>query len=237
MSSFANLFKDPPPTHVFELSERGLAFAEVGEPGPPGFTPFDAGVVQVSPVHDNIQQAGMVEERIRISVPESGRGKRRAALILPDYCARVAVLDFDAFPEHPDERVALIRFRMKKSVPFDVDNAMVSFAIQPRKKELSDSKVEVLVAIMASEIVARYEAPFRALGYQPGLVTTSTLAALNLVDADESSMFVKLSGRVLSVMVLQGSLIKLARCIEMDNDQADESIRFCIRRWLILKMS
>jgi type IV pilus assembly protein PilM len=222
MGSFANLFKDPPPTHVFELSERGLAFAEVAEPGHAGFTPFDAGVLQASPVHDNIQQPTIVEERIRASVRANGKHKRRAALILPDYCARVAVLDFDSFPESHEERLALLRFRMKKGVPFDAETAVVSYAVQPRKKEADDAKVEVLAAIVASEIVTRYEAPFRGLGFQPGMVTTSTLAALNLVDAEESSMFVKLSGRVLSLIVLQGTQIKLARCIELDTDLAEE---------------
>ena len=223
MSSFANLFKDPPPTHVFELSERGLAFAEVAEPGHAGFTPFDAGVVQASPVHDNIQQPSVVEARIRASVRANGKHKRRAALILPDYCTRVAVLDFDSFPESHEERLALLRFRMKKGVPFDAETAVVSYAVQPQKKEATDgAKVEVLAAIVASEIVTRYEAPFRGLGFQPGMVTTSTLAALNLVDADESSMFVKLSGRVLSLIVLQGSQIKLARCIELDTDHPEE---------------
>ena len=222
MSSLANLFKDPPPTHVFELSGRGLAFAEVAEPSQAGFTPFDAGVLQVSPVHDNIPQPGVLQERIRSSVPPNGKSKRRAALILPDYCARVAVLDFDAFPEHHEERLALLRFRMKKSVPFDVDSAMVSYAIQPGRHEAGGTKVEVLMSIVAAEILARYEAPFRGLGYHPGFVTTSSLAALNLVDPDESAMFVKLGGQILSLIVLQGSVVKLARCVEMDSDQSDE---------------
>lgn len=222
MGTFANLFKDPPPTHVFELSERGIAFAEVSEPKHAGFTPLDAGVLQVSPLHDNVQQPGALEERIRVSLPANGKSKRRAALILPDYCTRVAVLDFDAFPESHEERLALLRFRMKKGVPFDVETAMVSYAIQPRRKDAGEDKVEVLAAIVSAEIVTRYEAPFRGLGFQPGMVTTSTLAALNLVDADESSMFVKLSGRVLSLIVLQGSAIRLARCIELDSDHAEE---------------
>ena len=222
MSLFANLFQDPPPTHVFELSEKGIAFAEVAEPGQPGFTPFEAGVLQVSPVQDNIQQVGVVQERIRVSIPPNGKHKRRAALIVPDYCARVAVLDFDAFPDQHEERLALMRFRMKKSVPFDVDSAVVSYAIQPRRKEAGDSKVEVLAAIIAAEIVARYEAPFRGLGFHPGFITTSSLAALNLVDPDETSMFVKLGGQVLSLIVLQGSAIKLARCVELDSDLPEE---------------
>ena len=222
MSVLANLFQDPPPTHVFELSEKGIAFAQLDQPGRPGFTPFEAGVLQASPVHDNIQQPGVVQERIRASVAPNGKHKRRAALILPDHCARVAVLDFDAFPDQHEDRLALLRFRMKKSVPFDVDSAVVSYAVQPRRREAGDSKLEVLVAVVAAEIVARYEAPFRSLGFHPGLITTSSLACLNLVDPDEVGMLVKLSGQVLSLIVLQGSAIKLTRCVELDSELPEE---------------
>ena len=103
----------------------------------------------------------------------------------------MAVLDFDSFPDGPEERLALLRFRMKKSVPFDVDAAVVSYVVQSRR-HASQGKVEVLAAIIAAEIVARYEAPFRALGFHPGFVTTSSLAALNLIQPDEISMLVKL---------------------------------------------
>lgn len=218
MSSLANLLKDPPPTHAFELSERGIAFASVADPGDSGFVPFDPGVLSVSPVHDNIQQPAAVEERIRTILGPNGHRKRRAALILPDYCARIAVLDFDAFPDVHEERLALLRFRMKKSVPFDVDSAIVSFAVQARRREPGDAKMEVLVAIISAEVVSRYEAPFRAAGFHPGLVTTSALAALNLIQPDEITMLVKLGGTILSAMVLHGSAIKLARCVELDDD-------------------
>ena len=101
-------------------------------------------------------------------------------MILPDYCARVAVLDFDTFPSDLEEQQALVRFRLKKSVPFEVDTAVVSYVEQPR----SGAKVEVLAAVMSSDIVVQYEAPFRAAGFHPGLVTTSSLAALNLLAPD-----------------------------------------------------
>lgn len=222
MSSLAHLFTDPPPTHAFELSERGIAFASVADPRDTGFAPFDPGVLLVSPVHDNIQQPAMVLERIRNSMPPNGHRKRRAALILPDYSARVAVLDFDAFPDDHEERQALLRFRMKKSVPFDVDSAVVSFAVQPRRREAGDTKVEVLVAVVSAEIVVRYEAPFRTLGFHPGLVTTSAISALNLIEPDGITMLVKLGGHILSVLVLNGSAIKLARCVELDDDRPEE---------------
>src|SRR5580698_1972222 len=201
MSAFANLLQDPPPTHAFELSEAGLAYAPVSEPKLAEFARFEPGVLLVSPLHDNIQQPQVLLDHIRSLVPANGHRKRRAAVILPDYCARIAVLDFDTFPSDPDEQQALVRFRLKKSVPFEVDTAMVSYVEQPRSSNgPASAKVEILAAVMSSEIVEQYEAPFRAAGFHPGLVTTSSIAALNLLEADGITLLVKLSGRILSVL-------------------------------------
>ncbi|MGD0132598.1 MAG: hypothetical protein ABSE57_11155 [Bryobacteraceae bacterium] len=219
MSAFANLLQDPPPTHAFELSEEGLAFAPVSEPKLAEFARFEPGVLLVSPLHDNIQQPQVLLDHIKSLAPANGSRKRRAAVILPDYCARVAVLDFDTFPTDPDEQQALVRFRLKKSVPFEVETAMVSYVVQPRS---NGSKIEVLAAVISSDIVVQYEAPFRAAGFHPGLVTISTLAALNLLAPDGITLLVKLSGRVLSVLVLQESSVNLARCIEMEGGRLDD---------------
>jgi hypothetical protein len=82
--------------------------------------------------------------------------------------------------------------------------------------------VEILAAVMSSDIVLQYEAPFRAAGFLPGLVTTSSLAALNLVAPDGISLLVKLSGRILSVLVLQDNAVNLARCIEMEGGRVED---------------
>jgi type IV pilus assembly protein PilM len=215
----ASLLKDPPPTHAFELSEEGIAFALIAEPARTEFAQLEAGALTASPAHDNIQQPHAVLDRIHSLVPPNGHRKRRAALILPDYCARIAVLDFDAFPSQPHEQLALLRFRLKKSVPFDVDSAIVNHVVQARGP---GQKVEILAAVIAADIVAEYETPFRAAGFHPGFVTISSLAALNLMDSDGVSLLVKLSGRVLSVLVLDGAVVKLSRCIEMDAGGAEE---------------
>jgi type IV pilus assembly protein PilM len=221
MSSLANLLKDPPPTHAFELSEEGLSFAPIAEPARSKFTRFEPGVLLVSPVHENIQQPHVLLEHILSLAPATGHRKRRAAVILPDYCARIAVLDFDTFPSDPDEQQALVRFRLKKSVPFEMDTAMVSYVEQPGSSNgpsngSAGARVEILAAVISAEIVAQYEAPFRAAGFHPGLVTTSSIAALNLLEANGITLLVKLGGRVLSVLVLMNNAVKLARCIEMD---------------------
>jgi type IV pilus assembly protein PilM len=218
MSALANLLQDPPPTHAFELSEEGLAFAPVSEPELAQFSRFEPGVLLVSPLHDNIQQPQVLLDRIQSLAPANGHRKRRAAVILPDYCARVAVLDFDTFPSDLDEQQALVRFRLKKSVPFEVDTAVVSYIRQPA----SNAKVDILAAVISSDIVVQYEAPFRAAGFQPGLVTVSSLAALNLLAPDGITLLVKLSGRVLSVLVMLDNAVNLARCIEMEGGRLDD---------------
>jgi type IV pilus assembly protein PilM len=221
MTSLASLLKDPPPAYAFELSEAGIACARVAEPAKVNFTPLEPGVLMVSPAHDNLHQPHVVQDRINTLAPPNGHRKRRAALILPDYCARIAVLDFDDFPADAHDQVALLRFRMKKSVPFDVESAVVSYLVQARGTG-TRAKVEVLAALMGAEIVARYEAPFRTAGFHPGMVTTSSLAALNLFQPDKVTMLVKISGRVLSVLVLDGSTLKLARYVETDEARPEE---------------
>jgi type IV pilus assembly protein PilM len=197
---------------AFELSEAGIATARVGAKPELGFKPLEPGVLSVSPLRDNVLLPEQLAAAVRSLAPSNGSRRRRdVALILPDYCARVAVLDFDNFPSDTKEQLSLVRFRMKKSVPFDVDSAAVSYWPQPAGAK----KYDVVVAVAPHEIVARYEAPFRAAGMQPGLVTTSSLAALNLVDGGALTVLAKLTGRVLTVVVMERARVKLVRCLEL----------------------
>src|SRR5579864_1762340 len=127
-NQIAQAVKDPRPAHLFELSEAGIAFAHGTQYG---FQPFAEGTLVASPVEDNLKRpeliAGLIERIAPFGELRNGAAKkRRAAVILPDYSARVAVLDFDSFPSSSEEQLSLVRFRIKKTVPFDIDSAAVS---------------------------------------------------------------------------------------------------------------
>jgi type IV pilus assembly protein PilM len=174
-------------------------------------------VLNVSPLHDNVVEPEMLAREVRSIVPPApGKKRRKAAVILPDYCSRLTVLDFDSFPKDPAEQNTLVRFRVKKTVPFDVDSAAVGYHVQTRGGS-NGKKLDVVVVVTALEIVARYEAPFRAAGLHPGLVTVSTLSALSLVPAAPPALYVvaKLAGRVLTVSVVEAGALKLVRCVEL----------------------
>ena len=215
LHTISRLVKDPPPDYAFEISEAGISYARGSETN---FERFEPGTIEVSPLVDNVLRLEAISSMIGHIAPPNGAKKRRpAALILPDYAARVTVLDFDSFPSVAAEQLPLVKFRIKKTIPFDIESAAVSYYVQPSPLNKPGSKkVEVLVVTMAFEIVARYEAIFRAAGFHPGEVTTSTLAALNLYRGEGVAVMAKLSGLVLTVTVLSGGTIKLFRCVRLE---------------------
>lgn len=218
LDSIKGLVKDPPPSHIFELSEAGIAYAYRGEAE---FERFSEGVLVPSPAEDNLKKPEAIGALLQRIAPSNGGKKRTpAALILPDYAARVTVLDFDSFPSSAEEQLSLVKFRVKKTVPFDIESAAVSYFVQPGSG--SKGKVEVVVVTIALEILARYEALFRNAGFQAGEVTTSGIAALNLCRDGEMAVLAKLAGKVLSVMVLAGGRLKLFRCLQVEEGHDEE---------------
>jgi type IV pilus assembly protein PilM len=197
---------------AFEITEAGIASARITSRAEVSFRALRPGTITVSPLKENVNDEGDLAEAVAESVAsQAGRKRRDVALILPDYCTRIAVLDFDGFPTDPKEQAPLVRFRLKRSVPFDVESAALGYFAQPSSKKT----VDVVVTVAPLEVVSRYEAPFRAAGMNPGFVTPSALAALELAPETGLNVMAKLTGRVLTVLVRQGAVLKLVRCLEL----------------------
>jgi type IV pilus assembly protein PilM len=213
--ALTSIWKDPPPALAFELSEAGIALARTGRNPEFDFRPLDPGVISVSPLRDNILDPGKLAAAVLSMVPRNGGRKRwNAALILPDSCVRISVLDFKDFPSDAKEQLALVRFRMKKSVPYDVESAALSY--YPQESNGDGKKYDVVVVAAPAEIVSRYEAPFRMAAIEPGFVTISALAALDLVNEKGTVVVAKMSGRMLTIMVVSAGSLKLVRSLELN---------------------
>ena len=212
LARIQHLLKEPPPAMAFEISESGIAAARIGSRAEMEFQPLKPGTLEVSPLKENVVDPDDFSAAVRSVARAQGARKRRdAALILPDYSTRLAILDFDEFPSGPEEQLALIRFRLKRSVPFDVESAALSYFEQTA----GNGKIEVVTCVAPLEIVARYEAPFRAAGMNPGLVTTSALAALELAPEAGLSVVAKISGNILTVLVRDRAQLRMVRCLEL----------------------
>jgi type IV pilus assembly protein PilM len=198
---------EPPPALAIEIAEQGLS---VGRPGRPGLEfhdlPLDA--VKVNPSQANFLAPELVQSRLN----PLRNGSNRLALLLPDFSARVAVMSFDEFPKSEEERVALIKFRLKKSVPFEIDSARISCHVQPARQT---GKQEVVAVAVAKPVIDQYEDAMQAVGWQTGLVTISSLAALDLLPDNGVTLMVRLNGRTLTLAVKQDSRLRLFRCLEL----------------------
>jgi len=217
LESILGVLRDPPPEFVFEIAADGIAMSRTRPPAAIQTVPLLPGVIAPSPVRENILDPDAFAEAVRkLTPPPAGRGrnaKRRAALILPDNCVRIAVLDFDSLPAKEEERRPLINFRLRKSVPFDIDDAALSYFPQAGNK--------VIVALAPSEIVAHYEAPFRAAGFDTGLVTVSSLAMLDLFPVTGSIVIARLSPGALTVLAVSDGVVTIVRSLELAH--ADEA--------------
>ena len=100
-----SLLQDPPPAMAFEISEAGIAAARITSRAELDFQAFRPGTVQVSPLQENVNDPDEFVMTVRsLSATQAARKKKDVALILPDYSARITVLDFDQFPSDVKEQ-------------------------------------------------------------------------------------------------------------------------------------
>jgi type IV pilus assembly protein PilM len=157
----------------------------------------------------NLRQPELVYEAIRDALGSIGGRSRDVIAVLPDAAVRVVLLDFETLPSKRDEVEGVVRFRLKKSLPFDVDKAKVSYHVQPTR-----TGVRVIAAVALANVVEDYEAVFRQAGYQPGVVMPSMLAALGAADAPQPALVIKVDTRTTSIAILDGQQLLLFRTLE-----------------------
>src|SRR5262245_29947995 len=100
-----SILQDPPPAMAFEISEAGIAAARIGSRAELEFHPLKPGTLSISPLHENVVDPDEFVMAVRaLASTQTARKRKDAALILPDYCTRIAVIDFDQFPSDSREQ-------------------------------------------------------------------------------------------------------------------------------------
>lgn len=160
-------------------------------------------------IENNLRQRGDVVSSIRDVLAAVGGRNRDVIAVLPDAAVRVVLVDFDSLPANRQESESVVRFRLKKSLPFDVDKAKVSYHAQT-----SGEGVRVIAAVALASVVEDYEAAFRDAGYSPGVVLPSMLAALGAADASRPTLVVKVDARTTSIAILDHNQMLLFRNLE-----------------------
>jgi type IV pilus assembly protein PilM len=167
------------------------------------------GAVVPDLLEDNLRQRETVRAGIEVALGSVAGRSRDVIAIVPDAAVRVMLVEFDSLPSDREEAAGVVRFRLKKSLPFDVDKAKVSYHAQK-----FDDGVRVVAAVGLAGVIEDYEAAFRDAGFSPGVVLPSMLAALGAADARRPTMVVKVDAHTTSIAILNEDQLQLFRTLE-----------------------
>jgi type IV pilus assembly protein PilM len=130
---------------------------------------------------------------------------RRVGLVVPDAIAKVSLVRFEHVPERSADLDQLVRWQVRKSAPFAIDEAQVTYVPGLRH---SDGQ-EFVVSLARRDIVQEYEGLCAEAGCQAGLVDIATFNVINAVLAGSAPpavdwLLVNVAADSASIALLRG---------------------------------
>lgn len=204
----------PHPPVAIEIASDRVAVARWGRSGAlDAFAVelFLPGAVIPSAVETNLVNSAVAKNAVAKACDRLRTKAEDVALILPDPVIRVFVQHFEDFPRSPEEAIPLLRWKLKKSVPFESDETIISYFRQAPR----DAGVDIVTALARQRIIREYESLAEGLGLQPGVVLSSSLAALSLLEHEKPVLMARISGSALTTAIVRSGLLCGYRCTEL----------------------
>ena len=169
------------------------------------------GAIVPSAVETNIVNASAVRNAMQGICDRLHAKDEDAALLLPDTVIRVFVQHFDQFPRSAKEAIPMLRWKLKKSVPFEVDETLISYMRQAPR----EGGVDVVTSLGRLRIVREYEAVAEQCGLHPGVVLSASLAAVSLLADRKPALMARVSGSSLTTAIVREGVLCGYRCTEL----------------------
>jgi type IV pilus assembly protein PilM len=189
----ARFLEAPHPEVAIEVRARSVGLVRLGREGERTAlaaaveSPLPAGVLLVSLTQPNVLDGPAFSAIVRGLLERAGVARGTGvALVLPDPVARIGLAPAAEVRAsrhaHAEE---MIRFRLRKSLPFDVREARVAHVVL--RAAPGREPVAMIAAILGS-VLDGYEAALREAGVEPGLVELSGLALLRAASVGASDV-------------------------------------------------
>lgn len=178
----ASWLASPPPDAAVEIAPGRVSAAAIGSRGGSvrlhahAVDALPAGAINASLAPHNIVDRAAVAAGVRAVLARLGTRAGRIALIIPDVAAKVSVIRFEQVPARRDDLDQLVRWQLRKSAPFPVDEACVSYT--PGRRDPDGS--EFIVVVARQEVIKEYEDVCLDAGAHAGLVDLATFSVINL---------------------------------------------------------
>jgi type IV pilus assembly protein PilM len=203
-----SLFSPPRPLWACEFTSRHLIVAGVDSSRKKiagGLAaPLAPGALSGSLSERNIADPQAMMDIAKDTLRRAGAKGFEVSVVIPDDSCRIAFLAVDSLTGTDEDREAFVRWKLKKSVPFDVDSAQIAYRPLGSHRGGGGKGIDIVVALSPRSIVLEYEELLEMLDLHAGFVVPSTLAALNLLQVpQEDSMYVKVAPGAITTTVFR----------------------------------
>jgi Tfp pilus assembly PilM family ATPase len=224
---------NPPPSAAVEISARRVAVAVIAQHGGTrvlsgyGAEPVPPGAVEPALNAPNIHDPAALATAIRSALDKLPARPKRIALVLPDSVGKLSLLRFEKIPEKMQDLDQLIRWQVRKSAPFKIEDAQVAWVPGTL---LPGGGREYVVTVARRDIIEGYERACEAAGAHPGIVDFATVNLINAVLGAEGRaaqsadwLLVHLAADYSTLAVVRGGdvIFFRTRPSERDEDLAD----------------
>ncbi len=224
---------NPPPSAAVEISARRVTVAVIAQHGGTrvlsgyGGEALPPGAVEPALNAPNIHDPGALASAIGSALEKLPARPKRIALVLPDSVGKLSLLRFEKIPEKMQDLDQLIRWQVRKSAPFKIEDAQVAWV---PGTALPGGGREYVVTVARRDIIEGYERACEAAGAHPGIVDLATVNLINAVlgaegRASQSAdwLLVHLAADYSTLAVVRGGdvIFFRTRPSERDEDLAD----------------
>src|SRR5215472_5543906 len=205
-----------PPVALEIAPERvaGARWTRTGSVDSYTVEPLPAGAVSPSAVETNIGNSAAVRGAVSTVVERLRARDEDVALLVPDPVIRVFVQHFDDFPRSQQEAIPMLRWKLKKSVPFEADETLIAYMRQTPRED----GVDVVTALARLRIIREYESLAENVSLRPGVVLSSSLAAVSLLENQKPTLLARVSGSALTTAIVRESVLCGYRSTELPAD-------------------
>ncbi len=186
------------------------------------FVPLRLGVLMPGLKAPAMTDRAAISSAIEQALEPIAERAKKVTVIVPDASVRVLLLDFDTLPAKHADVLPILRFRLRKLVHFEVDDAAITWQVLP--KTGTETLVRTVVAVTPGAVRAEYEDAVREAGYEPGAVLSSSLAALAAVPVDEPALLVNRNGNCITTAIVRGPQLLLFRTLDLGDRGLDPEL-------------
>lgn len=150
---------------------------------------------------------------LHLKLPPHGR---QVSLSLPDSTGRTMLLDIETRFKSRDEGAEIIRWKLKKSYPFDINEAHLDYQVIQEKET---GEVSLLVSLIALPVVRQYEDLLVEAGLEPNRIDFTTFNLYTLfsqrLDLSENSILVTCHDGVVGILIFYNGKLEFCRIKEL----------------------